>query len=247
MEKSILITGASSGIGKALAFEFARRGYALALTARRLAELEKIKDEIQEKYPSPTVEIRLLDVMDYESVPGVLKEAAHALNGLNIVIANAGIGMGGKIGRSPFENARRTIETNLIGAMATVDAAVGYFLEKGSGHVVGISSVVGFRGMPGNSSYCASKAGLSNYLGALRAEVLRKNIDVTIIRPGYIDTPLNDMIPNRPFLVPVERGAALMARAIEKKAKSATIPVIPWKFIGFMLKVLPTSLLSRMT
>lgn len=247
MGKSILITGASSGIGKALAFELAQRGYSLALTARRTDQLEQIRNEIKQQSPSQTVEIRTLDVTDYESIPSVLKELADALNGLDIVFANAGIGLRGKIGQAQFENAKRTIETNLIGAMATVDAAVAYFKEKGKGHIVGISSVSAFRGMPGNSAYCASKAGFSTYLEALRAEVYREKIEVTVLHPGFIDTPLNNMLPNRPFVIPVEKGAAIIARLIEKKVKSSTVPVFPWNVIGVLLKLLPTNILAKMS
>lgn len=246
MDKSVLITGATSGIGKALAFELAQRGYSLALTARRTDTLKQVRDEIKRRYPAQTVEIRTLDVVvDYKSIPLVLKELADALNGLDIVFANAGIGLRGKIGQARFENAKRTIETNLIGAMATVDAAVAYFKEKGRGHIVGISSVSAFRGMPYNSAYCASKAGFSAYLEALQAEVCQDNIDVTILHPGFIDTPLNNMLPNRPFVIPVEKGAAIIARLVEKKVKSSTVPVFPWNVIGVLLKLLPAKIIAK--
>ncbi len=246
MSKSILITGASSGIGEALAHELAGKGYSLALTARRLDELEKIRDEIKQKHPSAKVEVRGLDVTDYDAIPGVLQELADALGGLDIVFANAGVGLGEKIGRNEFDKARKTVEVNLIGGIATVDAAVAYFLKKGGGHIVGTCSVAAFRGMPRASSYSASKAGFAVYLEALRAEVYRKSIHVTVLYPGYIDTPLNQMLPNRPFLITVKKGAAIIARLIEKKAKSSTVPVFPWNFIGRLLKILPTSMISKM-
>jgi short-subunit dehydrogenase len=130
--------------------------------------------------------------------------------------------------------------------MATVDAAVAYFLERGGGHIVGMSSVVAFRGMPGNAAYCASKAGFKNYLEAVRAEVWRKNIHVTVLHPGYIDTPLNDMLPSRPFLISAEKGAALIADLIEKRAKSKTVPLFPWNMVVPLLRILPTRIISRM-
>ncbi|MGK5094164.1 SDR family oxidoreductase [Deltaproteobacteria bacterium TL4] len=245
MSKSIFMTGASSGIGKALAFEFAERGYSLALTARRMDQLIQIRTEIQKKHPSILIEIKALDVTDYESIPSALSEMAKALKGLDIVFANAGIGLGGLVGKSDFKNAQKTIETNLIGAMATVDAAVAYFLSQGKGQIVATSSVAAFRGMPRNSSYCASKAGLSIYLESVRAEVSHKNIDVTVLHPGFIDTPLNDMLPNRPFVISSEKGAKLMASLIEKKVKSSTVPKMPWSVVGAMLKILPDSLMRK--
>lgn len=246
MSKSILITGASSGIGEALAHELAGKGYSLALTARRLDHLKKIRDHIKRKHPAAGVEVRKLDVTDYDAVPGVIRGLADALGGLDIVVANAGIGLGEKVGRNEFGKARETIRVNLLGAMATVDASAAYFLERGGGHIVGICSVAAFRGLPRNSSYSASKAGFAVYLEALRAETHRKNIHVTILYPGFIDTPLNRMIPNRPFVIPVEKGAAIIAGLIEKKVKSSTVPAFPWCIVGRLLKILPTNVISRL-
>ncbi len=246
MAKSILITGATSGIGQALTFELGKRGYSLALAARRVEKLEKMQDELRGLYPSQKIEIRELDVKDYEKVPLVLQELADAVEGLDIVFANAGVANSGKVGQGDFKKAIESIEINLTGAMATVDAAVAYFLKKGRGHIVGTSSVAAFRGMTGNSAYCASKAGFAVYLEALRTEVYKKNIDVTVLYPGYIDTPLNNMMPNRPFLIPVEKGAAIVANMIEKKVKSKTVPVFPWNIIGPLLKILPTRVIAKM-
>jgi len=116
---------------------------------------------------------------------------------------------------------------NLIGAIATVDAAAAYFLDKGKGHIVGTSSVAAFRGMPRSSAYSASKAGFAIYLEAVRAELYKKNIDVTVLYPGYIDTPFNERLKSRPFLISVEKGAGIIVRLIEKKVKSSTVPVYP--------------------
>ncbi len=246
MAKSIMITGASSGIGKALAYELAGRGYSLALAARRLEVLEVIRDDILSRYPSTKLAIGYLDVTDYQTVSTCIHEMAQALDGLDIVVVNAGIGKGESIGKDQFENAKVTIETNLLGAIATVDAAVAYFFEKGSGHLVGTCSVAAFRGLPNSSSYCASKAGFATYLEALRAEVYGKDIDITILYPGFIDTPLNDMIPNRPFLISAEKGAAIMARLIEKKAKSSTVPKWPWCLVGWLMKIMPAGIIAKM-
>ena len=245
MPKKILITGASSGIGRALAYELAGRGYALALTARRMETLEEIRDDLQAKYPSATVVVHPLDVVAYDSVPGVISACAEDLGGLDILFANAGISLGEKIGKGRFEKAQRTIETNLIGAMATVDAAVQYFLDQGHGHIVGTCSVTAFRGLPRMSSYGAAKAGFSLYLESLRAEVYRKDIHVTVLNPGYIDTPLNDMLKSRPFLISAEKGAAMIADMIERKVKSSTVPVWPWCLLGRIMKLLPTSVVAK--
>ena len=244
--KSILITGASSGIGKAVSFEMARRGYSLALTARRLDLLKALSADIVQSCPSVSVEVRALDVTDTHAVSGTLRDLAEALGGLDIVFANAGVGLKETIGGGEFENSRKNVEVNLIGAMATVDAAVGYFLERGYGHIVGNCSVAAFRGMAGNGSYGASKAGFANYLEALRMEVRGRNIDVTILYPGYISTTLSDSLHTRPFVISPERAAAIIAGMIEKKVKSRTVPVFPWVIIGRLLRILPDGIIAKL-
>lgn len=246
MTKSILITGASSGIGKAVAFEMAKRGYSLALTARRLDLLETARVDILRLYPAVAVEVRALDVCDDDAVFATLRDLVDALGGLDIVFANAGIGLSDSIGGGQFERSRKNIEVNLIGAMATVDAAVSYFLERGSGHIVGNCSVAAFRGMARNSSYGASKAGLANYLEALRVEAYRKNIDVTVLYPGFINTSLSDNMHDQPFVISVEKAAGIIAGMIEKKVKSTTVPVFPWNIIGCLLKILPLRVISKL-
>ncbi len=246
MDKGILITGASSGIGRALALEMGRRGYRLALSARRTEALEEIRETILAENPMAEVSVRKLDVTDFDDVYAAFPEMAGAIGGIDIVVANAGVALGERIGRGDFDKAKKTIDVNLTGAIATLDAAASYFLEQKKGHLVGISTVVAWRGMPKSSVYCASKAGLAVYMEAMRAELYRKNIDVTVLYPGYIDTPLNDMLASRPFLIDVQKGAAIIARLIEKKTKSSTVPVFPWNIIGRILKVLPTRMIARM-
>ncbi len=241
-----MITGASTGIGCALAWELAARGHSLALTARRLEKLEDIRAGIRQRHPAVRVEVRALDVTCYDQITPVLESLAEALDGLDIVVANAGIGLGEKIGQGQFEKCRRTIETNLIGAIATVDAAVQYFRARGQGHIVGISSIMAFRGLQHNAAYSASKAGLANYLDAVRVAVRRKHIDVTIFYPGFIDTPLNDMLPHRPFLISAEKGARLMADKMARKVKSSMIPVWPWALVKWLLRMMPDSVVARL-
>jgi len=246
MAKSIMITGASSGVGRALSYELASRGYRLGLAARRLEELTVVKADLERLHPSARVEAVRLDVTEYNAVAPALYRLADALGGLDIVMANAGIGLGERIGTGQFEKARRTVETDLLGAVATVDAAAAYFLEKGAGHIVGTSSVAAFRGTPRGASYSAAKAGLAVYLETLRAEVYRKNIAVTVLYPGYIDTPLNRMLKNRPFLISAEKAAALIAGMIERRVRAATVPAMPWAIVARILKYLPTGVVARM-
>lgn len=247
MSKSIMITGASSGIGRALALELAGRGYALGLAARREGRLRELAGEIRERHGDGCrVALRGLDVTDHAAVARVLGEFAEALGGLDVVVANAGIGGRGRVGSGDFATARRVIETNVIGAMATVDAATAHLLERGGGQVVAVSSVAAFRGLPGSSAYSASKAALTTYMEALRAETWQRNIHVTVLHAGYIDTPINDMLHRRPFVIPAARGARLIADLMERKVASAAVPRWPWAAVGPLLRVLPVRLLARM-
>ena len=245
MAKTAFITGASSGIGRALALELAGRGYDLFLAARRLDELERLRDEIAAADPSRRVEVRQLDVTDDADVAAAIAEAAERLGRCDIVVANAGLGSSGPVGEGRMAQDRRVIETNLIGAMATVDAAVAQFRRQGGGQVVGIASVAGVRGLPGSGSYSASKAGLAVYLDSVRAETHREPIKVTTIAPGYIDTPINRDVKSRPFLIDVQKGARITADLIERGAGYSTVPRLPWTVVAPLLRVIPTSWLAR--
>jgi len=244
--KTVFITGASSGIGRALAVEFARRAYDLFLTARRLDALEQVRADIASAHPARHVLVRRLDVTDDADVANAIAEAAEKLGRCDIVVANAGLGNSPRVGESGMERNRSIVETNLIGAMATIDAAVALFRRQGGGgQVVGISSVAGVRGLPGSASYSASKAGVAVYLEAVRAETYGEPITVTTIAPGYIDTPINQDMKSRPFLIDVEKGAQITADLIERGVGYATVPRFPWTVIKPLLRLLPTSLLAR--
>jgi short-subunit dehydrogenase len=243
MSKRILITGASSGLGEGMARHFASRGHALALVARREERLAALAEELRAAGAAQVV-YTTADVTDYAGLPGVLARMKEELGGLDIVVANSGMAAAGKVGSGQFEDARRTIETNLIGAMATIDAAVEIFLEQGGGQVVGVSSVAGVRGMPRQSAYSASKAGLSRYLEALAAEVADKGIVVTDLAPGFIDTDLNRSLKSRPFVVSCEEGTRQMADLIEKGVTFSYVPAWPWTIVAQGLKIAPASLLG---
>ncbi|PKL38358.1 MAG: short chain dehydrogenase [Spirochaetae bacterium HGW-Spirochaetae-1] len=246
MSKTILITGASSGIGQALSYILAEKGYNLALAARSIDVLEKMKGELTGKYPAIKVEVRKLDVTDYTAVPRVMNELAEVLGGLDIIYANAGIDEVGKVGTGIFEKHRKNIEVNLLGAIATVEAAVEYFKKRGQGHVMATSSIAEYRGLPNNSSYCAAKAGISIFCEAARAELHGTKIKITVLSPGFIDTPINRKMKSRPFVIDVEKGARAIARLMEKQVKRSTVPVFPWNLVRRLLRILPTGMIAKM-
>jgi len=243
MSRSMFVTGASSGIGEALAMEFARRGYDLALAARRVERLEALADRLRSA-GSGRVLCLPLDVTDFPSIEVALGRAAAEFGRLDVVVANAGVGYSLPVGKGRIDEVRRTLDTDLTGAIATIEHALPILRAQGGGQVVAITSIAGSRGMPFLGAYSAAKAGLHRYVQALRAEVYREPIDVTELAPGYIDTDMNRGVPNRPFVIPVERGAATMARMIERKVGFRYVPVWPWTLVAPVLKVLPARLLA---
>ncbi|MBB5204045.1 hypothetical protein HNQ51_001338 [Inhella inkyongensis] len=244
---SILITGASAGIGSQLAREFAARGYALALTARRLDALQALRAELQARHPGLRVEVRALDVCDVEQVAAVMQDLDQALGGLDVVVANAGIAPVARVGAGELAAQLQTLRTNVEGAVATVDAAVALMKPRGRGQVVGISSVAAFSALPKLGAYCASKAALSSYMECLRRELRGTGLSVTVLHPGFIDTDLNRKAKSRPFLVSLEQGGAIAARLIERRVADATVPSQPWGAIRALQRLLPRALLRRLS
>jgi NADP-dependent 3-hydroxy acid dehydrogenase YdfG len=243
--KKIFITGGSSGLGEGMARHLAARGHKLALAARRRERLEALAQEL-ESTPGGRPLLFDLDVTEYETVAGVVEDAAQQLGGLDIVVANAGVAGSRAVGSDDLAAVSKIIDTNVTGFIATVDAAVAQFRKQGHGHVVGISSVAGVRGMKNSGVYSASKAAVSRYLEAVRIETLADNIRVTEMAPGYIDTDLNRSLKTRPFLVSGEAGTKAMADMIEAEVAFRYVPVWPWTIVAQALKWLPNSVIARM-
>lgn len=243
--KNILITGASSGLGRGMAREFAVKGCNLALCARRTGRLEVLREELIEKYDN-RVELRSLDVNDHERVFEVFHEFAKALGGLDRVIVNAGIGDGRRVGTGRFDYNRRVMETNLVAALAQAEAAVEIFRAQNRGHLVLVSSISALRGLPKSmTAYAASKAGLANLAEGIRAELVGTPIVVTTLLPGYIRTELNEGAGKLPFEVDETTGSRAMVRAIERAPATACIPAWPWRPIAWLLRILPLRVIAR--
>jgi NAD(P)-dependent dehydrogenase (short-subunit alcohol dehydrogenase family) len=173
-----------------------------------------------------------------------VQRAAAELGRLDVIVANAGVGPLTPTGRGKLPLMRETLNINLVGAIATIEAALPIFRAQGSGHVVGITSVAGSKGLPGFGAYSASKAGLHRYLQSLRAELRATPVVVTELAPGFIDTDINRNKGARPFLIDVEQGAAIMARMIERQVGKRWVPVLPWTIIAQLLKILPAAVLA---
>ncbi len=246
MTKTILITGASSGIGAGMAREFAQMGYNLAICARRLERLETLKQEFEQQYGIRVI-AKSLDVTNYNQVFQVFREFKQNFGQLDRIIVNAGVGEGRRIGKGNFAINKATVETNFISALAQCEAAVEIFREQNSGHLVMISSMSAIRGMPKHlTAYGASKAAVAHLAEGIRAELIDTPIQVTTIFPGYIRTEINEGAKKLPFEVDEKTGSRLLAAEIEKAPIKAYVPKWPWLPLGLAMKVLPLKLVNKL-
>ncbi|KAB7746518.1 SDR family oxidoreductase [Nostocoides sp. F2B08] len=246
-----LITGASSGLGSEMARQLAARGEDLGLCARRTERLEELRTEITTAYPERTVSIAALDVTDDEAVFRVFRAFRDEFGTIDRVVVNAGLGKGAPIGKGRYDANKATAMTNFVAALAQCEAAMEIFREQRYGHLVMISSMSAFRGMPGAmTTYAATKAGVAALTEGIRHEMVGKpdlDIDVSVLYPGYIRSEMNEHVKNTPFMVDTETGVAAMVAAIEKRTAHARVPSWPWKPMGTAMRHLPLPLVRRLT
>ncbi len=221
---TVFITGASSGLGRALAYEYAAGGAQLALAARRADELEVTLQGVRQRGGSGL--ILPLDVTVPAQVREAVEYADRELGGLDMVVANAGFGDLHHASRVQFSDIAPMIRTNVDGAMATLLAAVPIMMARSSGHLVGISSLAGRRALPESAAYCASKAALSAFLESLRIDLHRAGIRVTDVQPGFVATAQTSHGKHpTPFLWSPERAASVIARRLER---APAVVAFPW-------------------
>ncbi len=241
----VYITGASSGLGQAMALEFYRQGWRLALVARRTEEMARWARE--QGLEAARWRVYGADVSQVESI---VEAGRHCIaeQGLpDVVIANAGISVG--MDSAIYEDLavmQRLYATNNIGLAATFHPFIAPMNARRSGSLVGIASVAGIRGLPGHAAYCSSKAAVISYCESLRGECRPFGVRVSTIAPGYIDTPLTRR--NRyhmPFLMSAESFASAAFRSIQAGHR---FRVIPWQMgmVARVLRVLPDALYDRL-
>lgn len=246
--RTILITGASSGLGAEMARQFADLGYDLALCARRTERLDRLRAEITATHPDRRVEIAALDVTDDDAVFRVFGEFQQAFGHLDRVVINAGIGKGAKLGTGKHHANRQTATTNFLGALAQTEAAIAIFRAQDAGHLVMVSSMSAMRGMPGTmATYAASKVAAAHLAEGVRADVYGTPIKVTVLYPGFIASEMNDGTGgNPPMLVSTVKGVRAMVAAIEKERSSACVPPLPWAPMKIVMRHAPLPLFRRL-
>ncbi len=244
--RTLLITGASSGIGRALALEYARGGAKLALAARRPAELEAVAALVRQAGGEALT--LPVDLCEPDAATETVRKADRDLGGLDMVIANAGRGDTQLATRLTWADVGPVVDLNVRGAFATLVAAIPGFVAQQRGQLVGVSSLAGVRGLPTSAAYSASKAAMSTFLESLRIDLAPVGIRVTDVQPGFIATDgnarLRDAGQAMPFMWPVDRAAAHIARRLER---APAVISFPWPLVMAtrLSRLLPAWLYDR--
>ena len=238
-DKVVLITGASSGIGRGLAIELAKRGAAVGLLARRADQLSEIAKQIEagggRALTLPA------DVTDANAVRGAVDELRAKLGPIDVLIANAGIGGSKAAADLTAEDVAKVINVNVIGAANSATAVLPEMVKRGEGRLVAISSLAAYRGLPKSAAYCASKAAVSAFFESLRVDLRGSGVGVTIIHPGFIKTPLTaGREAQMPWLMELDDAVQKIVKAIEARKKSYAFP---WQLASLVraCMVLPNS------
>jgi short-subunit dehydrogenase len=235
--KTIWITGASSGIGKALAIKFSKEGWSVAISARREKLLDEIAESYNNIYPFP------LDVTDSEKCKFTFENIKKKVGDINISVFCTGIHDPKSEKKLNIEKIRKIMEVNFFGTVNSINSVYDYYKEKKSGHISIVSSVAAYRGLPAAGAYCASKSALSSFTESLFFDLKRFNVRVSLVSPGFIKTPMTDQndFP-MPMIKSPEFAAEQMFKGLtQKKAFEIHFPVA---FTSMMkvLKIIPNGL-----
>jgi len=228
--KVVMITGASSGIGRGVALELASRGANIGLLARREDLLTELVNEIRAckvKAVSATGDVR-----DAQAVRAAADRFRNELGPIDVLIANAGIGTADHAVQLTPEHAAEVIGINVLGAVNSVAAVIPEMVARGQGRLVAISSLAAYRGLPRSAAYCASKAALSAYFESVRIDLRNTGVGVTIIHPGFIKTAITAGREARmPYLMELDNAVNKIVSAIEKEKKTYAFP---WQLATFV-------------
>jgi short-subunit dehydrogenase len=238
-----VITGASSGIGWALARELAGQKCRVGLVARRQEQLDNLAQEIRQG--GGTAETARADVADRAETLAAIRDLAIRLGPVDLLLANAGVGAPTFLKPFNVTDVEKMFRVNLFGVIYSIEAVLPEMLERGQGHLAAVSSLAAYKGLPGESAYCASKAAVNAYLEGLRIQLRGRGIAVTTICPGFIKTPMtavNDF--HMPFLMEADQAARKIVRALRRRRK---VYNFPWQ-MALLMKLtrwLPDWLLAR--
>jgi short-subunit dehydrogenase len=239
-----VITGASSGIGWALAHALAREGCKLGLIARRQDLLQQLAGEIRNA--GATAEPAAADVSNREQLLNAVAELRGRLGTIDLMIANAGIGTPTRLEPMNTADIEKMFHVNLFGVIYSIEAVIGEMLQRRQGHLVAVSSMAAYKGLPAESAYCSSKAAVNCYMEGLRIQLRGSGVYATTICPGFVKTPMTDVNNFKmPFLMTADEAARRMVRAIKRRQK---VYNFPWQMSLLMeaTRYLPDWIMARM-
>jgi NADP-dependent 3-hydroxy acid dehydrogenase YdfG len=238
LPKSVFITGASSGLGRGLALHYASLGAVVHAAARRREELENLAAEA----PSGSIIPTPLDVQDHEALVAAIHAAEEVAGGLDMIIANAGVGQPTSARKMDWRVVRKIMDVNVTSACVTIAAALPKMIERNAGHVVAVSSLAAFRGFAGNASYCASKAALHLWMESVRVDLQKTKVRATTIYPGFVRTEMTARNKFRmPFLMDLDDAVKVMVKGLARGAGTIAYP-LPMVAITRTLGAIPRGL-----
>ncbi len=235
--KKVLITGASSGLGRAITGQLAPFGVHFCLLSRRIEPMQELAGRLQKMGSS--FWIRSCDVRSREETEKAIYDFHRAKNGLDVVWANSGVGGRTSFNKWNWENYDNVLDTNLTGAVQTIIPALQIMTRQGYGTIVGIGSAASMRGLPNHPVYGITKMGLHYFLESLAIEL--PQIQFTIIHPGFVDTPISESRSKRIWLMQPGEAAQIMIKAVAKRKKIMIYPR-KMKYLYYLVRFLPTSL-----
>ena len=243
LDRVALITGASSGIGRALALRLVREGCRVGLVARRRELLDNVADEIRGQ--GGCCATAVADVSDRDDIRAGIRHIRDKLGPIDYLIANAGVGTPTLLDPLNIADVERMFAVNVFGVIYAIEAVLPEMIQRKQGHICAISSLAALKAMPGESAYCATKAAVNTYLEGLRIQLRSHNVAVTTVCPGFVATPMtavNDF--HMPFLRSAEEAANHIVRALRRRRK---VCHFPWQMLLLtrLLRWLPDWLIAR--
>lgn len=225
-----VVTGASSGIGWALAHALSAEGCKVGLVARRREQLAELAKDIDQR--GGTTAFAVADVAERSQAVAALHDIAARLGPIDLLIANAGVGAPTTVQPFNVGDIEKMFRVNVLGVVYSLEAVLPQMLERGHGHLAAVSSLAAYKGLPGESGYTASKAAVNVFMEGLRVQLRSKGIAVTTLCPGFVKTPMTEVNEFKmPWLLTAEEAARRMVRALKRKAK---VYDFPWQMAWFM-------------
>ena len=240
----VIITGASSGIGRALALRLGAAGARVGLIARRRDLLESARAAIAAA--GGTAVAAVADVGDRAALRAAVAEVERRLGPADVLVANAGFGAPTVLDPLNTADVEATFRVNVLGVVYAVEAVLPGMLARRNGHLLAVSSLAAFKGLPGESAYCASKAAVNAYMEGLRIALRPRGVAVTTVCPGFVATPMTPMNSATPFLMSADAAARRIARVIARRTSGVVRFPLPMALLAALIARLPDAIVARL-